>query len=181
MGATRFRGALPSDASALGALHVASWLETYNGILPDELLARLSVDGRAAMWAQTLSDHEGSARSAVWLAEDGQRLVGFGACGAQRDDALAGMGFSGEIEAIYVLRAHQRLGVGRSIISLLAQALLDQGHRAATLWVLRENRAARCFYERVGGVVVGEKKEERLDATLSEVAYGWTDLSGLVR
>jgi ribosomal protein S18 acetylase RimI-like enzyme len=176
----RLRSAIPSDAAALGALHVASWRETYAGILPNEMLASLSVDARAAMWAGILGDPEAHAGAAVYVAEDRQRLVGFGSCARQRDEALTGLGFSGEIGAIYVLRSHQHLGIGRSIMRLLAQALLDADCRAATLWVLRENLVARSFYEDLGGTVVGEKKDEGPDATLVEVAYGWRDLSVLV-
>jgi ribosomal protein S18 acetylase RimI-like enzyme len=166
----------------LGALHVASWRETYAGILPDDMLAGMSVDARAAMWSGILGDPEAHAGTAVYVAEDQQGLVGFGSCGRQRDEALAKAGFSGEIGAIYVLRSHQHLGIGRSLMRLLAQALLDADFRAATLWVLRENLVARSFYDRLGGTVVGEKKEEVTpDLALVEVAYGWRDLSVLVR
>ena len=181
MDAIRFRAAIPGDGPALGAVHVASWLETYTGILPDELLANLSVDARVAMWAGVLGDLKANTGMTVYVAEDRERLVGFGACGKQRDEALAGLGFSGEIGAIYILRSHQHLGLGRSMMSLMAQALLEADRRAATLWVLRENLIARSFYERLGGRVVGEQKEERPDAILVEVAYGWDDLSVLVR
>jgi ribosomal protein S18 acetylase RimI-like enzyme len=177
----RLRSAIPGDAPALGALHVASWRETYAGILPDDMLASLSADERAAMWAGILGDPKAYADAAVYVAEDQDRLVGFGSCGRQRDEALAGSDFSGEIGAIYVLRSHQHLGIGRALMRLLSQALLDADCRAATLWVLRENLVARNFYERLGGTVVGEKKEETPDATLVEVAYGWDDLSALVR
>jgi ribosomal protein S18 acetylase RimI-like enzyme len=179
--AIRFRAAIPGDGPALGAMHVASWRETYIGILPDELLASLSVDARAEMWTKILCDPEAYAGTEVYVAEDRERLVAFGSCGRQRDEALAGSGFSGEIGAVYVLRSHQHRGIGRSIMSLMANALLESGHRAATLWVLRENLIARKFYESLGGTIAGEQKEERPDATLFEVAYGWSDLSALVR
>src|SRR3954463_13364041 len=128
MRGSRLRTATPSDAPALGALHVASWRETYAGILPDDMLASLSADARAEMWAQIITDPAANAGMAVWLAEDREHLVGFGACGEQRDEALAGSGFSGEIGAIYILRSHQHLGIGRSIMSRLAQVLLERGH-----------------------------------------------------
>ncbi len=63
----------------------------------------------------------------------------------------------------------------------MAQALTKLGFVGAALWVLRENIAARGFYERLGGTLVGEKKDERPDATFDEVAYGWRDLTLFVR
>jgi hypothetical protein len=49
-----FRQAEPSDAAALGALHVSTWREAYAGILPDYVLNGLSADARAAMWSEIL-------------------------------------------------------------------------------------------------------------------------------
>jgi len=181
VGAIRFRGAIPSDAPALGYLHVASWREAYAGILPDEMLASLSVESRAAMWAGVLGDPEAHFGTEIYVAEDQGHLVGFGSCGRQRDESLMESGFSGGIGAIYVLQSHQHQGIGRSIMGLMARALLEAGRRAASLWVLRDNLVARRFYERLGGTVVGEKKDETPDLILVELAYGWSDVTVLVR
>jgi GNAT superfamily N-acetyltransferase len=179
--AIKLREATQTDAAALGSLHVASWHETYTGIIPDEVLVGLSVEARTAMWSKILSDPAALGDTAVFVAEDGGRIVGFGSCGQQRDKALADAGFGGEIGAIYVFRSHQNRGVGRSIMAAMSQFLSGLGHTAASLWVLRENTPARTFYEGLGGEIVGEKRDEQPNATLIEVAYGWRDLSRLVR
>jgi ribosomal protein S18 acetylase RimI-like enzyme len=179
--AIRLREATQADAAALGILHVASWHETYTGLIPDEMLAGLSVEARTAMWSQILNDPAAAGCAAVFVAEDGDLMVGFGACGEQRDKTLANAGFGGEIGAIYVLRSHQNRGLGRSIMAAMFEFLSGQGRSAASLWVLRENSSARRFYEGLGGEVIGERADEQAEATLIEVAYGWRDLSGLVR
>jgi len=46
MTSVTLRRATLDDAEALGALHVASWHETYVGIIPDEMLAGRSVGER---------------------------------------------------------------------------------------------------------------------------------------
>lgn len=181
MGAISFREAKPSDAAVLGALHVASWRETYAGLLPDPLLDGLSAEARSAMWGGILNDPAAVGGTAIFVAESEGEIVGFGACGRQRDEALKGQGFDGEVGAIYVRRSHQRAGVGQSLMSLMSRRLLDQGRRGAALWVLRENVSARTFYERLGGAVIGERSDEHAGAVLAEVAYGWSDLSPLVR
>lgn len=180
MGATSFREAKSSDAAALGALHVTSWRETYAGLLPNRLLNGLSAEERSGMWSAVLNDPANFGGTAIFVAESEGQIVGFGACGGQRDEALKDQGFVGEVGAIYVLRLHQRAGVGKSLMSLMARKLMDQGRRAATLWVLRENVSARTFYERLGGVLIGQREVEQSGAMLNEVAYGWNDLSGLV-
>ena len=48
------------------------------------------------------------------------------------------------------------------------------------LWAFAENRAARGFYESLGGTVVAEDGFEIGGAWLSEVAYGWKELDALL-
>ena len=174
-----FREARPADAAALGRLHVDSWRESYAGLVPDRMLDDLSAEARAAMWGSVLADPAAFGGTAVYVAESGGAMVGFGACGGQRDEALKAAGFGGEFGAIYVLRSHQRAGAGRRLMGLMSRRLLDRGLSGAALWVLRENLAARRFYERLGGAVVGEKSDPEPGATLVELAYGWADLSPL--
>lgn len=177
--APTLREAVPADADALGEVHVAAWRETYAGQLPDAMLAALSAESRAAMWASVLDDPAASGTLSVIVAEAEGRIVGFGACGRQRDAALAGQGFGGEIGAIYLLRAYQGTGAGRALMCALARALAGAGHAAVSLWVLRENARARGFYEALGGEVLGERVDDGPDGAIVEVAYGWRDLSRL--
>lgn len=98
------------DAGELGAIHIASWKETYAGILPEDMLASLSIKARSAVWAKILAEPSAFAETAVYVIEDDTSIVGFGACGRQRDSHLKEMGFDAEISAIYVLRPRQRRG-----------------------------------------------------------------------
>lgn len=174
------RRATIDDAGKLGTVHVASWRESYAGILPDHMLAGLSIEGRSAMWAKILGDASAFAETAVHVAEDGTSIIGFGAWGHQRDPRLKELSFDAEISAIYVLRSHQRRGIGRALMRAMAMDAQTRGHAAAALWVLRENAAAREFYRLLGGKVVGEKEDRREKVNLVEVAYGWRELSPLL-
>jgi ribosomal protein S18 acetylase RimI-like enzyme len=176
----RIREASHTDAAALASMHVASWHETYSGILPHAMLAGLSVEARTKRWRKILRTPEAFDDAEVCVAEEGDRIVGFGASCRQRDKALADAGFDGEISALYVLRAHQRQGTGRSLMDTMARSLLAAGRSAASLWVLHENAPARIFYERLGGEVVGRRTDMRADATLIEIAYGWRHLARLM-
>ena len=92
MAAVPLRKATYADAAALGALHVISWQETYTGLVPDEMLAGLSVDARTAMWSKILDAPDDFGCAAVFIADDNKRVVGFGSCGRQRDNALIDKG-----------------------------------------------------------------------------------------
>jgi hypothetical protein len=93
------RTATVADAPAIGFVHVEAWRETYVGIVPDHVLADLSVDRRAAMWGRILSDPSAPNASAAFVAERGGTIVGFGCCGLQRDEMLSAGGYGGEIKA----------------------------------------------------------------------------------
>ncbi|MBB4290536.1 ribosomal protein S18 acetylase RimI-like enzyme [Rhizobium leguminosarum] len=174
------RKATIDDAGKIGAVHVAAWKETYDDLLPRDMLDGLSVEVRSAMWAKILSDPSAFAETSVYAVEDTGSVVGFGACGRQRDSHLRELGFDGEISAIYMLRSQQRKGFGLALMHEMAMELRSREFEAAALWVLRDNKAAREFYRYLGGQVVAEKEEKRENAVLLEVAYGWHGLAPLI-
>lgn len=175
------RRASLADARDLASMHVASWRETYPGMVPDSMLSSLSVDGRAAMWQRILGAPATEGSSAVYLAEIDVKIVGFGSCGAQRTESLKEKGYTGEISAIYVLKASQRQGLGKRLLHAMASDLSNRGFGSGSLWVLRDNVPARRFYERHGGEVVAEREDVRADGILVEVAYGWRSLLDVAR
>lgn len=168
-----------ADASKIACMHVASWHEIYVGIVPDEVLAALSVSRRTVAWENILRDPNKFENSVVYVKEAGDAIVGFGACSEQRDIDLKNQGYGGEIGSVYVLREFQRRGIGRDLMSVLAGDLVGRGLHGVALWVLRDNTPARRFYEQCGGELIGEKQDVRGEAILVEVAYGWSDIGML--
>ena len=190
MDETAIRRARAGDAAAIAAAHVAAWRETYAGLVPERMLRAFSVAERTRRWHRILTVPDPARESAVFVAvRPDQSIVGFGSCGRQPVAALLDDGFAGEFSALYVLAAHQRRGVGRRLMALMARDLLAREVRGAALWVLRDNEPARRFYEALGAMVVGRRIElvdahltgERAraqdGALLHEVAYGWPDLA----
>jgi len=138
------RAAGPDDAGGIAALHVASWRWAYRGLLADGVLDAMSVDDRAAMWAELLAGDD----VAVLVAERDGVLAGFASAGASRDDS-AGLQ-TGEVAAIYLAEAEAGTGLGRALFSRIQDELRSLGFTRATLWVLETNARARRFYEREG-------------------------------
>ena len=168
-----------SDAEAIGIIHVQCWREAYVGLMPEALLASLTVADRVKARQRFMSDP--TRRIASFVATDtSDAIAGFADCAAQRDKELSDSGFTGEVMAIYVLRAAQRRGLGRALMAAAARELIARGHAGLALWVLRDNLPARRFYQALGGVEVGERLDERPNIqpglVLNEVAYGWRDL-----
>jgi ribosomal protein S18 acetylase RimI-like enzyme len=168
------RPAVPEDSEAIAVVHVAAWRETYAGIMSAERLAELSVERRTRRWYRMLTESP-KAVDVIVAAREGQ-IVGFVACGNARDASLP---HSGEIQAINVLRSSQGMGIGKALMRAAAGSLATSGHASAYLWVLEANRPARLFYERLGGVPVGERIEEIGGGPHPEIAYGWADIRQL--
>lgn len=178
-GIETIRVGVAEDAAALARMHVTSWRETYTGILPDAMLSSLSVEGRKTIWDQVMSQPTTAGSTVVHLAEHGGQIIGFGSCGSQRTEHLKEKGYDGEISAIYILRKHQRHGLGARLLRVMAADLLSRGFSAASLWVLRENTPARRFYEQYGAGIIADREDVKGDTILIELAYGWSDLNKL--
>jgi GNAT superfamily N-acetyltransferase len=129
----QIRIATPDDATALGAMHVASWRETYSGLLPEKMLSSLSVEARAAAWARIMQEPTTDHSTVIYLADHEGAIIGLGSCGAQRTDSLKDKGYDGEVSAIYVLREFQKRKVGTRILRAMSSDLLRRGFNAAAL------------------------------------------------
>lgn len=138
---------VPDDAARLTDLHLDVWDEAYAGLLPAEVLAarRAERAQRTDRWRTAL------AVGATWVADDGDRLVGFTTAGPSRA-ADAPIPF--ELWALYVRRAAYGTGLGQRLFDV------SVGDRAAYLWVLRGNDRAIAFYRRQGFIVDGAQKPQ---------------------
>lgn len=163
----KIRTAAETDAVAIANVHVHSWQEAYEGIVPAEHLAALDPVARAAEWTQFLRNgpHD---HVRTWLAESPSGVLGFVTLGPARDeDANRG---DHEIYSIYLEPGAWGHGVARD---LLRTVITEVGGRSAlTLWVLAANDRARHFYRRNGFQADGtERFEDVGSAELLEVRY----------
>jgi L-amino acid N-acyltransferase YncA len=85
--------------------------------------------------------------------------------GRDPDDADTGL-----VYLVYVLPTHWRCGVGKALMVAAMEELRDLGVREAVLWVRRDNRRARHFYETVGW---------RADGRTRTDDYGGVELEAL--
>lgn len=152
--ASGIRPATERDVTAIGRVHVDGWRAAYRGIMPDDLLAGLSSEQRAAGWAAFIKrDPQGL----LVMVRDAA-VVGWVAFGQNRD-GLAG---TGEVYALYVAPASWRLGCGRELLAAAERELQSRGFGAIVLYVLERNAPARTFYRRLGYAEDGSRKNEIL-------------------
>ena len=170
------RAANPADAGPIAGVHVDSWRTTYEGIVPAEYLANLSYRDRESMWHEALTTDQLATSIFVAETEGGGDIVGFASAGPERERNST---YQAELYAIYLLQEHQTQGLGRRLVSAVANSLLAHGINSMLLWVLEDNRPACRFYESLGGDPVGRKTVTIGGADLQEVSYGWSDIAAL--
>jgi GNAT superfamily N-acetyltransferase len=149
------RNATVADARPLGAVHVASWQAAYRGILSAAYLDGLSVEHRARMWHQMLT--EGST-VAVACDETGA-IVAFSSYGTARGVDEPN---TGEVYAIYADPMWWDRGVGGILMDAAVDALRAGGFTRSILWVLEDNTRACRFYERRGWTFDGVAQDETI-------------------
>jgi putative acetyltransferase len=131
---------LGEEADAAMAVQRAAIRATLPGLLEPHTAAE------DAQWIRGIF-----ARHSVWLAVDGQRVVGI----ASRDGEW--------VTQLYIAPGHTGMGIGQKLLDrLLAEAAAGGVLR---LWTFQRNAGARRFYERNGFVAVeltdGKGNEER--------------------
>ena len=174
------RNARPEDGEAIARVQIRAWQSAYAHIFPPDKLADLDagLDALADRWRSNIlaSDRMASFLVAV---EPSGKVVGFAAAAAKQ--LVQEFPFETDLQVIYLLPQYQHKGIGRELLRAIAAALIQAGYQSMMLWVLKENRDARLFYEKFGGQPVGESDYERWGESYEIVAYGWQDLQQLLQ
>jgi L-amino acid N-acyltransferase YncA len=166
------REATSEDAEAIARVHAAAWRDTYTGLLPEAMVAGFEYDHVLPRWRERLP-----ARAPQSIVVWERPVAGFAYSGPEREGDAE---HRGEVYAIYLSPARRGEGGGRALMAAAADRLAAAGMTSMLVWVLRENRDARAFYERLGGLLLREKPLAWPGSKAAvEVAYGWTDTAAL--
>lgn len=165
--AVRVRIASAEDARAIAAVHVRAWRAAYRGLVPEEILAGLSVERREETWRNLLEQPKQSSYTLVAIGAQ-EEIEGFCTVAAPSRDDDAGER-TAEIAATYVDPARWRSGVGSALLSAALGRLRESGWRAVTLWVLAANDRARPFYSRFGFRPNGAERRQELSGGVPEI------------
>jgi GNAT superfamily N-acetyltransferase len=165
------RAGSAADAAQVAAVQREGWFAAYEGIIPAEIIDRVTApdDGarvrqsfRTRPWQRMLvavaPDQEDADRKDA--DQEGASIVGYASFGPETDvlsapwpHPLTTEGKDGkvaELYALYVRPAWWSTGTGRALMERVLARTSGAGYRSIMLWVLRDNRRARRFYERAG-------------------------------
>ena len=165
------RASRNTDVRSISQVYVQTWQDTYLGILPFGYLYSMSI----AQLERGFIDGLKSRQVVSYVAEEAGKLVGFISGGYERtDDEI----YSGEIYELYVLKDHQRQGVGSELVSTLAAQFDYCGIYSMLVQVLDANPYRR-FYEKINGVYLRNNRIPFAGEILDVAVYAWID-TGLI-
>lgn len=166
-GAIAIRPSGEAEARRLAEIYVETWRTTYAGMVPDEVLLRMSVAQQTKRWRGYLTRR--TTRDTILTAEvEGAGAIGFGSAGpARRSGATVG-----EVYTLYVLPDWQGQGAGRELLQAMFSNMRGAGFEEVLIWVVAAN-PSRFFYEAMGGQRTVERIEKMWGVELPEIGYRW--------
>lgn len=162
------RAGVQADLPQVAALKVRSWDDTYRALVGSAVVDQLlDVEEHRS----TIQRDLGKPKAFLLVAEapDGE-VVGF---------ALSHLDDAGEpfLESMHVRPGLRGTGIGTALLRATAARWTTGGFGSMSLHVVAANIAARRFYERLGGVVVGTMAENWRGTSVPLVVYRWPSLS----
>ena len=162
---TEIRRARPADASAIAAVHEASWRQAYAGILPHRALSAMVGRRDTAWWTRAIRQS-----TRVLTLDIGGAVAGYATIGPNRVRSLPQ---GGEVYELYLAPQFQGLGFGRKLFLAARNDLRAGGRPGCIVWVLEDNTPALRFYENAGGRDVAEGCETFDGRVLNKIAYSF--------
>jgi ribosomal protein S18 acetylase RimI-like enzyme len=174
----QLRRATVADAEAIAAIRIEGWRTSYRGMIPDSYLDDMDMHQNVLHWRTILQALPAKDDSlCVYVAVNDDEIVGFVSAMKLPE---AKQGKDGEINAIYIRPQWQRCGIGKRMMRKAALSLQAMGCNSCVIWVIDGNSPARNFYEELGGEILIEQDFSWDGLDLTEVGYGWSDLSVLL-
>ena len=145
----------PEEIEGKSLVHWQTWREAYDDLLPAEFQETMTLE-RCRFFSQKYPEN-------TLIAMDGMKVVGFISYGNFRDKAIQ----AGEIIALYVLKDYYGKGVSEQLMHAAFVAL--DHFSEIYLWVLKENKRAIAFYQKMGFTVDGQEKILELGKPVKEL------------
>lgn len=140
----------PEEIEGKSFVHWQTWREAYDDLLPAEFQETMTLE-RCRLFSQKYPEN-------TLIAMDGVKIVGFISYGNCRDETIQ----AGEIIALYVLKDYYGKGIAQKLVKA---ALTDLNHFSEIfLWVLKDNKRAIAFYQKMGFTFDGQEKYLNLES-----------------
>ncbi|HGP8428148.1 TPA: N-acetyltransferase family protein [Streptococcus pneumoniae] len=134
----------PKEIEGKSLVHWQMWREAYDDLLPAEFQETMTLE-RCRLFSQKYPEN-------TLIAIGDLKVVDFISYGNFRDETMQ----AGEIIALYVLKDYYGKGIAQK---LMKAALTALNHFSEIfLWVLKDNKRAIAFYQKMGFTFDGQEK-----------------------
>jgi ribosomal protein S18 acetylase RimI-like enzyme len=163
-GAGFVRPARAGDAESLARVQVASWLSTFAGIVPADLLAELTGSEAEGVfrdrWREAITNPPTSRHYVLTAVTEAppRSVAGFVSAGPATD-ADRWPGTDGEVYELRVLPELTGQGHGSRLLHAAADTLAQDGFHTLSTWALEADTALRGFLESSGWAADGARGE----------------------
>lgn len=155
------RVAWADDAPGIAEVQVRAWRRGYDGVLPEEVLARLDPSDFAGAWQESLTRPK-DARNRVLVALERNTIRGLGVTSPASDPDLDPV-THGEIVELTVEPDQTRLGHGSRLLQACVDTLRADRFTHAVTWLNTGDDARRAFLTSAGWGADGAHRELDLD------------------
>ena len=145
----------PEEIEGKSLDHWQTWREAYDDLLPAEFQETMTLE-RCRFFSQKYSEN-------TLIAIDGLKVIGFISYVNFHDETMQ----AGEIIALYVLKDYYGKGIAQKLMKE-ALTTLEQ-FSEIFLWVLKENKRAIAFYQKMGFTLDGQEKILELGEPITEI------------
>ena len=164
------RKATLTDSPALARIQVDSYRTAYKGHFSQAYLDHFSYEEQTQDWQEILSSKK---NEGVFVAENEQgEILAYALAKAETASTRQ---FDSSLTAIHVHPDHYQQGIGRQLLTAVIKTLQAQGCTSLWLSTLIGN-PAQDWYERLGGVPIGEERYTVDDREIVEIKYAWSDI-----
>ena len=145
----------PEEIEGKSLVHWQTWREAYDDLLPAEFQETMTLE-KCRFFSQKYPEN-------TLIAMDGKKVVGFISYGNYRDETIQ----AGEIIALYVLKDYYGKGVSKQLMHAAFVAL--DPFSEIYLWVLKDNKRAIAFYQKMGFTFDGQEQILKLGKPVKEL------------
>lgn len=145
----------PEEIEGKSLVHWQTWREAYDDLLPADFQETMTLE-KCRFFSQKYPEN-------TLIAMDGKKVVGFISYGNYRDEIIQ----AGEIIALYVLKDYYGKGVSKQLMHA-AFVALNQFSKIY-LWVLKDNKRAIAFYQKMGFTFDGQEQILKLGKPVKEL------------
>ncbi len=135
------RFACENDLENIAPLYVHNHKTTYKGLLSDEYLNSLTVDGARERWQKYLSD----SKNKIWIALENNCFLGFVA--GTEDPDLENTWY---LDSLHICENARGKGVGTRLISEMGRYASKKGYDSMSICVVKGNVNAKTLYLKLG-------------------------------